>query len=112
MAEVSEIKVGLHRYVLKFVPEIELDGDLGDIDERTGVIRIVDSLRDRPGLMFSTLLHELLHAIMIHHGRSLYLGERDEERLIETLSEPLAAALVESGLLELSKLKSDDSLRK
>jgi len=100
-----KLKVGLHRYKLSFVSEDALNGDLAEVDHRAGVIRLSKTLRDRPELLFSTMIHELLHAILEHYGEALGLGERDEEMLIETLSEPLAAALVESGLVTLGAMQ-------
>ncbi len=102
---ITELKIGLHHYPLKFVPAHEVGGDLAEVDHHARVIRISEDLRDRPELLFSTMLHELLHTIMEYYGKVLALGERDEERLIETLSEPLAAALVESGLVTVTDLE-------
>jgi len=96
--KLNEIKIGLHRYPVVFLPDREMDGNIGNFSVRMGRIELNEELKDRPTLLFSCLLHEILHGVRWHFFREI------SEEEVEAICEPLAATLVESGLIRVDDL--------
>ena len=89
----SEIHVGPHRYKVRVESEPFVSDDnqtvlCGEADHNQCLIRIMDR---NPDMMFTTLWHEILHAINDFSGTDL------SEDVVSRLAPALVMVLIDNG---------------
>lgn len=104
------------RYLKKIPGETEDDPSYGEFDRVTKVITINKARHTSGPELFSTVYHEILHAIMDITGQNTGMSEHREETLVRAFENSLYGVLqlnVSSPLVKWREIKfsfeSDDS---
>lgn len=101
----SEIKVGAHRYEVRYLDRDDMDhsGRFGSCNRNQMVIYLPSAPHVPESKLLETLIHELVHAILLHFSSEDDVEKLSEEQVAGVIGFGLATVLVDNpGILDVA----------